>query len=340
MISKELLDSLDSREKSQLLNSLEEIINQVSDAEKEFKNLKEIFNEVIEYLPNAIWVLEKDGAIFLENSEAGKLRDIFKEIDLQKDNDEIEYMDNFYLIRTNNKANKIIISATNITEEKRKERLASMGQIAAHLAHEIRNPIGSVALLASTLLKKVDIKTKPLVFEIKKSIWRVERIVKATLLFSKGLQVSKESYFLSDIKEDLDTAVGHYTYGKEIEFRYALPQEMKISADKDLMAIVFQNFLFNAIDAIEEEDSVEGGIFEFFYEEDVKNHIFKIYDNGKAIENKNLLFEPFKSTKTKGNGLGLALSMQIIEAHGGSIELLEEEKKGFAIRLPKESENE
>lgn len=57
-------------------------------------------------------------------------------------------------------------------------------------------------------------------------------------------------------------------------------------------------------------------------------------DDGKPIENKNILFEPFKTTKTKGNGLGLALSLQIIQAHNGKIELLEN-PKGFEISLPR-----
>ena len=57
-----------------------------------------------------------------------------------------------------------------------------------------------------------------------------------------------------------------------------------------------------------------------------------VKDDGKPIENKNILFEPFKTTKTKGNGLGLALSLQIIQAHNGKIELLEE-TKGFEIKL-------
>ena len=56
--------------------------------------------------------------------------------------------------------------------------------------------------------------------------------------------------------------------------------------------------------------------------------------SGKPIENKNILFEPFKTTKTKGNGLGLALSLQIIQAHNGKINLLEE-PKGFEIKIAK-----
>lgn len=338
MIDEELLKSLDNKEKEKVLESLQNLIHQTYVVEQEYKELtlayrglQEIIKQIIECIPNAIWVLEKDGGIFLENSMANHLGHIFPLIDISKREDEIEFDNNFYLIRINSESDKIVISATDITEERRKERLISMGQVAAHLAHEIRNPVGSVALLTSTLLKRVDLKTKPIVFEIKKSIWRVERIVKATLLFSKGLTLNCHAYSLQQLQEEIDIAVSYYTYSKPIEFEMEMPEKI-IHADSDLLAIVFQNFVFNAIDAIEDEDNVEEGLIEIEYAEEEGYHVFRIYDNGIPIENKNLLFEPFKTTKTKGNGLGLALSMQIINAHEGSIRLIEE-KKGFEIKI-------
>ncbi len=344
MINQELLKSLSSAEKDALKNTLESIINQTyiveneyKELNKSYKNLRTIIEQIIEALPNAIWVLNSDGNIFLNNSEAKRLDTLFEQINLNNISeirDEIEVEGRFYSIKVNeNSVNgKTIITATDITEEKRRDRLASMGQMAAHLAHEIRNPIGSVALLASTLLKRVDIKHKPIIFEIKKSIWRVERIVKATLLFSKGLNLNREYFSISNIADELETAINHYTYSKEIEFKFDLPNS-KIYADFDLLSIVFQNFIFNAIDAIEADEN-EDGLVEFYYEEDEKRHIFKIYDSGESFENKNILFEPFKTTKTKGNGLGLALSLQIINKHNGNITLTPE-RKGFKIEIKK-----
>jgi len=342
MINQELLKSLSIEEKDALKNTLESIINQTYIVENEYKelnksytNLRQIIEQTIEVLPNAIWVLNDEGGVFLNNSEAKNLDKLFEKIDLSITSDETELDGKYYLIKINKDGvyDKTIVTATDITEEKRKDRLASMGQMAAHLAHEIRNPIGSVALLASTLLKKVDLKHKPLLFEIKKSIWRVERIVKATLLFSKGLVLNKEYFKVSALLDELDTSINYYTYSKDIEFKQYLP-DIEIFADLDLLSIVFQNFIFNAIDAIEYDDDSEQGIVEIFYEDSKEHHIFKIFDDGKSIENKDILFEPFKSTKTKGNGLGLALSMQIIQKHDGNITLTEE-KKGFKIELKK-----
>ncbi len=324
------------------LKNLQEIIERIDETEREFKslnnsyqNLQNIIEQIIEFLPNAIWVINNDGTIFLQNNKAKELGNIYLSLDDSQDDIEVEHDGKSYLLQASRQSERLIVSATDITDEKRKERLASMGQVAAHLAHEIRNPIGSVALLSSTLLKKVEEPLKDIVLEIKKSIWRVERIIKATLLFSKGVAVNKKEFALERLKTDLKSAISQYTYSKDIEFRFLFPSQ-KIFADEDLLLLVFQNFAFNAIDAIEEEDTIESGLVEFIFLENSIEYIFEVYDNGKPIENKNILFEPFKSTKIKGNGLGLALSLQIIEAHSGSIGLKNCDRKCFEIKLFKD----
>lgn len=116
----------------------------------------------------------------------------------------------YYLLKSVLQGTKQIITATDITE--RQERLVSMGQVAAHLSHEIRNPIGSVSLLASTFFKKWTQISKPLVTEIKKAIWRVERIIKATLLFTKNVQINPSSFYLDKFIKECEKAIEHYTH--------------------------------------------------------------------------------------------------------------------------------
>jgi signal transduction histidine kinase len=195
MIDESLLSSLSASEKEAFKKGLEDIINQTYVIEEEYKNLNESYTalenflrQIVETLPNALWVLDEKGKLFLQNSEAQAIHALLPLIDLSLQSDELEFNDATYLVKIVQKGGKTLISATDITGEKRKERLASMGQVAAHLSHEIRNPIGSISLLASTLFKRVDTSAKPLVLEMKKAIWRVERIIKATLLFSKGIQ--------------------------------------------------------------------------------------------------------------------------------------------------------
>ncbi len=340
MIDETLLNSLSAKEKEIFKKGLEDLINQTYVIEEEYKNLNKSYTslqnfikQIIEVQPNALWVLDKESNIFLQNSEAKSYKGLLDLILQNKKQEEINYKGLFFLVKIKKLDDKTIISATDITEQKRGERLISMGQVAAHLSHEIRNPIGSVSLLASTLFKRVDTQTKPIVLEIKKSIWRVERIIKATLLFTKGLSVNFEDFSLSMLKDDLENSISYYTYSKEIEFLFEIP-EKTIKGDFELLSLVFQNFIFNSIDAIE-DDEKENGLIKISYREDKKYHIFDIEDSGKNIEDKNILFEPFKTTKTKGNGLGLALSLQIIGAHKGSISV-KEHPKSFEIKLIKD----
>lgn len=329
VISNELLNSFDAKDKQELLDLLNEFILQSYKIEKEFKDYKALYEGVIEIMPQAIWVFNDNGSIFYRNTQAKQLQEIL--VNLSDFPQEIDYKKKTYLVQGNVLENKQIITATDITVQKRQERLAAMGQISAHLAHEIRNPIGSISLLAATLLKKVDTATKPIIFELQKSLYRVERQIKATLLFSRGLNITRENYCLLDLQQELMMIIDQYTYTKEIFVHYDFMDSM-VNFDFDLMGIVLQNFIYNAIDAIEDGDC-ESGEIKIWTEKKEDELYFFIQDNGRAIENKNVLFEPFETTKFKGNGLGLALSLQIVEAHGGYIELFDEEKKIFKIMI-------
>ena len=316
------------------------LIEQTYKVEKEFTDLKESYvhlqntiEQVVEFLPNAIWILDENGEIFLQNSQAKSLSKLLELLKSKNDDYEVAFNKRFYLIKSSTYQDKYMLSATDITEQKRKENLATMGQMAAHLSHEIRNPIGSISLLSSTLKKRVIPENIPIVEEIQKSVYRIDRIIKATLMFSKGIEANKSAFMWSDLKESIDMAIGYYAYSKDIKFLFP-EQNFTLNADKDLLEMLFSNFIINAIDAIELDDN-EDGTVEMVYESDKEFHKFYIYDSGVAIENKKELFEAFKSTKVKGNGLGLVLSRQIAEAHGGSVELLSGAKKGFEIRLLK-----
>ena len=303
------------KSQKELLENLETLIAQTFVVEKEFKELKNILNGVIEFLPQALWVIDKNEEIIIKNSKADKFDFIPKE-------GEIEYKEKFFLIQSSNIKNKKIISATDITKQKRNERLIAMGQMAAHLAHEIRNPIASLNIFLSVLQKNCD---KEIIEEMKSSIFRVERIIKSTLLFSKGVKIRKKEFYLQDLFNELKKIIKYYQHSKEIEFIFT-KQNPKLYADYDLLLLVFQNLIFNAIDSIEESEP-DRGIIKIIYE----NNSFKILDNGNDFEDKNILFEPFKSTKTKGHGLGLALSKEIINKHKWKIDLCKKEK-GFIIK--------
>ncbi len=329
-----------SENNEEILGQLQMLIEQTYKVEEEYKTLRSSYNHLqetienlIEFLPNALWVLFEDGTIFTQNSRAKELSRLLEIMDFHRSDYELSFEECSFLIKTNHYQVKILISATDITEQKRKENLATMGQMAAHLSHEIRNPIGSISLLTSTLMKRVKLENKPIVLEVQKSVYRIERIIKATLMFSKGVIAVKSSLTWHRLREDIELSIGYYSFSKDI--RFELPEgDFEIEGDFDLLSMLFSNFVFNAIDAIEEDESEEGEVV-ISYEEDETFHIFKVYDSGVPIENKGALFEAFQSTKEKGNGLGLVLSSQIAEAHGGDVSLLEGENKCFEIRLGK-----
>ena len=315
-----------------LIEQTYKVENEFNELKSSYAHLQDTVEKVVEFLPNAIWIVNSDNTIFLQNSKARELWELLKLLEYKSDDYEVKFNESSYLVKSSSYKDKVMLSVIDITEQKRKENLATMGQMAAHLSHEIRNPIGSISLLSSTLKKRVIAENIPIVEEIQKSVSRIDRIIKSTLMFSKGVQASKESFLWSSLKESIDMSIAYYAYSKEIEFIF--PQDdFTLNADKDLLEMLFSNFIINAIDAIE-LDEEEEGVIEVVYSADEKYHIFKIYDSGIEIENKKELFEAFKSTKVKGNGLGLVLSQQIAEAHGGYVGLIKSSRKGFEVKLP------
>jgi len=327
------MSEITAEELNLLIEQTYKVENEFNELKASYAHLQDTVEKVVEFLPNAIWILNsEDGTVFLQNSHARELWKLLKLLEYKEDDYEIKFENRSYLIKSSSYQDKVMLSATDITEQKRKENLATMGQMAAHLSHEIRNPIGAISLMSSTLKKRVIPENIPIVEEIQKSVHRIERIIKATLMFSKGVEAKKKNFMWSELREALDMSIEYYGYSKEIEF--VLPEDdFLIYGDKDLLDMMFSNFIANAIDAIEADEDTEEGRVEITHTLQDDYHLFKIYDTGVAIDNEKELFEAFKSTKLKGNGLGLVLSRQIAEVHGGSVELCQTTKKCFKVSL-------
>ncbi|MCX6073442.1 MAG: HAMP domain-containing sensor histidine kinase [Campylobacterales bacterium] len=320
------------------VEELKSLIDQTYRVEEEYVALRQSYDhlqstieQVIEFLPNAIWIINQDGSVFLQNSQAKGLEKLFEILQWDTQDYEVTFEERSYLIKSAHHNEKHLLSATDITEQKRKENLATMGQMAAHLSHEIRNPVGAIALLTSTLMKRVTEENKPIVSEIQKSLYRIERIIKATLMFTKGVSAQKSPLRWDMIRRELESAIGYYSYGKKIDFIFPM-DDFELRGDLDLLTMLFSNFIFNAIDAIELDEDEEGCVT-MVHENIEGKHRFIITDTGIPIENNKWLFEAFKSTKERGNGLGLVLSREIAIAHGGAIRLYEGGEKGFVVIL-------
>jgi len=318
-------------ELSLLIEQTYKIEKDFSELKTSYTHLQDTIEKVVEFLPNAVWILNSDKSVFLQNSHARELDELLRLLEFKDDDYEIDFNSRAYLVKSSSYKDKMMFSVTDITEQKRKENLATMGQMAAHLSHEIRNPIGSISLLSSISKKRVIDEKIPIVEEIQRSVYRIEKIVKSTLMFSKGVSAKKQPFKWSELKEALDISIGYYGYSKDISFVFP-NDEFVINADRDLLEMLFVNMLTNAIDAIELDEN-ESGSIEIDYMNDGKFHRFYIKDSGVKIENKDELFEAFKSTKLKGNGLGLILAKQIANSHGGDVVLLEDDIKKFEITI-------
>lgn len=324
------MSSVTPEELNLLIEQTYKVENEFNELKASYDHLQDTVEKVVDFLPNAIWILNNDdNTVFLQNSKARGMWALLRLLELKDEDYEIGYESRDYLVKSSTYQDKMMFSVIDITEQKRRENLATMGQMAAHLSHEIRNPIGSISLLSSALKKRVKEENLPIVEEIQSSVYRIDRIIKATLMFSKGVQTNKTTFKWSELKNSIHTTMGYYGYSKEITCSFP-EEDFSIHADKDLLEMLFANFITNAVDAIELDDN-DAGEVEVVYEKDEKFHKFYVYDTGIPIEDEEALFEAFNSTKVKGNGLGLVLSQQIAEAHDGYVKLMDGERKGFEI---------
>jgi signal transduction histidine kinase len=221
----------------------------------------------------------------------------------------------------------------------RKNRLAALGEMAAGLAHEIRNPLGGIQLYASLLAR--DVADRPdslqLVQKISGGVRRLEALVGQVLQFSRELNVSVETCDLAEVvQQAVDLAAG-----KTAQLRAAChvegPRALKVLADPLLLGQALLNLLLNAAEA-----AGEGGAVRVRYAappagSDVRQFSVEVCDDGPGIAPHVLdkIFNPFFTTKDTGTGLGLAIVHRVVEAHDGTILATNAEGGGarFEIRV-------
>jgi signal transduction histidine kinase len=218
------------------------------------------------------------------------------------------------------------------------EKMASLGLMAAGIAHEIGNPLTSISSMAQIIKRKnTDDKTLEYVSNILKNIDRISRIVRELVDFSKP---TTHKAAPSDINEIITSAVGIIKYDRRSKnIRYALDLDIKlpkVTVVADHLMQVFLNILINAVDASEgvgEEITVSS-------HSENNNIVIVFKDEGCGIpqESLNRIFEPFYTTKDvgKGTGLGLTVSYGLIKKFKGEITVSSILNKGsvFTIRLP------
>ena len=220
-------------------------------------------------------------------------------------------------------------------EKSRNEKLTLMGEMAANIAHQIRNPLGSIELFTSILQRDISADTEKtkLTGAILKGVKTINNTISNILLFTKDVKVNKQKCYISDIIDDVVLYLMHLMKDKNIIFQNKINEEDTAYCDVELIKQCIMNLIHNAIDAVDENGKI---VVTSFCNE--KHSVIEITDNGKGIPEEflNRLFIPFQTTKAKGTGLGLSIVYKIIKAHGGNIipESKQREYTSFKIILP------
>ena len=215
------------------------------------------------------------------------------------------------------------------------ERLAAVGHSAAHVAHELKNPLMIIGGFSNQIKKTLgndnDQKKLSMILE---EVRRLERLVAELGDFTKEYSLLKRKADINAVLRDvIKIMAGAYPTKKYI-FKEILSREVdEITCDPDRLKQVFINIISNGLEAM-----TEGGCLSITTER-LPGHVeVRISDEGTGIPEADLkhIFEPFYTTRENGAGLGLSISYKIIEAHEGDLSALSEPGKGttFIVQLP------
>ena len=305
---------------------------------------------VIEAVPFALWVLGEEGELRFSNRPEG-LPGSFQDgpppwlpgapSGLRHFKDP-EGRERFFEQESRPTKSGHIITLRDVTEAHlraqqatREERLQAMGLMAAELAHEIRNPLGSLALFAGMLVE--DLQEQPPQLELaqrmQESVQRMNTLVSNTLTFSRDLSPRIAPMPLAAFWEDVRLSSG---LPEAIVWENQVPPEAQWHADPDLMRQVAVNLLQNAARAMEDREDPRLILSAAPERVDGVPHWHLILeDNGCGVPQETLarIFDPFFSTFGGGTGLGLAVSHRILVAHGGLLHLESQVDRGTKVHL-------
>jgi signal transduction histidine kinase len=215
------------------------------------------------------------------------------------------------------------------------ERLAAMGQMAATVAHEIRNPLGIIKGTADVLNSKYNSKEQPdeLFDFIPSEVRRLNRLVSDFLTFARDREIQPlANDLLNTVKKSLSSVEDELRQANiklQAEFENLPP----VKHDEDAINQVLLNLTLNGMQAMN-----GGGEMSVRVKPDSRKGRalarLEVQDSGCGIDgNLDQIFEPFFTTKTNGSGLGLAICRRLVEKHGGWMEVESEKNKGTTMRV-------
>jgi two-component system NtrC family sensor kinase len=222
------------------------------------------------------------------------------------------------------------------------ERLASLGMLAAGVAHEVNNPLGGILALTGLTVEDMpkDDPNRENLAEVIRQTERCRDIVKGLLEFSRQSKGNTEPVDLNKVLQDTLSLVEKQALFFNIDVVWNLDPELpRVIADRSQFQQVFMNILMNAVQAMNERGTIT---IVTRYDRSSNSAEAAISDTGQGVppEEIDRIFDPFFTTKESGHGTGLGLSIAygIVTSHRGTIFVQSEVGKGsmFTIRMPAE----
>lgn len=216
---------------------------------------------------------------------------------------------------------------------RRNERLAAIGQLTAGLAHELRNPLGTIKASADMLERNLtaeDPITRELAGYISSEVDRTNSLVSRFLDFARPLQVRSAPADLNEVLAAAITAARRDAEQNQITLELKIGSIPRVPVDAELMERVFFNLILNAIQA-----SPSSGTVTITAEGVNDRACVEVIDRGGGIapETRESIFNPFFTTKPNGTGLGLAIVAKIVNEHNGNIDVESTPGRGSTFRV-------
>jgi signal transduction histidine kinase len=223
---------------------------------------------------------------------------------------------------------------THQVEMSRAEHLATLGELAAGLAHELRNPLAGIAGVVDVLGQDLPESSREIWNDVRKEIQQIQKILNDLLEYARPRPPQFQFTDLNATAEQALVFARQQVRSRPISIEFDRDQDLPmVEHDSSQIQQVLLNLLLNAIQAIEREGSIlmRSAVRDGFA-------VVSVSDTGHGIDPDHLpnLFRPFFTTKGKGTGLGLSLAQRIAEGHGGTIDVSSAPGKGstFVLRIP------
>lgn len=347
---------------SALKQEAERLGSELQRKNEELEKTLSFLDSVLQSIGEGVIVLDREEKILFLNGMACELTGLNRRTSVGKDISELNLhwlmKEQEKVIQLNGKKRYITVSISGVfrestenigriimirdvtkrremeAERERNRRLIAMGEMMATIVHELRNPLCSIELYASMLYRELtETDLCSLAEGVSTGVQNLNNFLTNMLYFAKPRSPRLSDANLSTLVEEALGMVAPVVSSRGIKV-YNRVSSGIITIDRGLILQVLMNILLNAIQVMQ-----NGGSITIEAEKTQDHHIVHLTDTGPGIpeEEQDRVFDPFYTTREGGTGLGLPISLKIMQAHGGSIRIRSEVGKGsrFSLIFPR-----